>query len=289
MSRGGTHVVFVTGLSGSGKSTAMAALEDLGFYCVDNLPGQLIEQFLDLCDKATPPVREIGLAVDARERAFLAGVPGVVRDLREGGARVDVLFLDCANHALQNRYRETRRVHPLSPGGSVSEGIDIERALLEELAGVADVRIDTTELNVHQLRDRIVELFSADSPAGGMQTTVLSFGYKHGHPLDADLVLDCRFLPNPHWVEELRPYTGRDEPVREYVMGQPETAEFLERLDHLFELLLPSYLKEGKSYLTIAVGCTGGQHRSVVIADEIAAALRRRGFEPRVQHRDVDR
>jgi UPF0042 nucleotide-binding protein len=175
------------------------------------------------------------------------------------------------------------------PTDSVAEAIDREREMLWPLKEMADVVVDTSDLNVHQLRDRIVELFGRESPQSGLQTSVLSFGYKHGLPLDVDLVLDCRFLPNPHWVDELRPLTGLAPPVREYVMAQPETQQFLDRLDGLLGLLLPAYAKEGKTYLTIAVGCTGGRHRSVVLAEEIAVLLRKNGFDPVVKHRDADR
>lgn len=287
MSEAHTHVVFVTGLSGSGKSTAMAALEDLGFYCVDNLPGQLIEQFLDLCDKATPPVRVIGLAVDARERAFLRGIPGVVRDLRERGARVEVLFLDCANQVLQNRYRETRRVHPLSPGGSVGEGIDLERELLGELGDVADFRLDTTELNVHQLRDQVARIV-----AGGARPTlvnVVSFGFRYGTPHAAELLFDVRFLPNPHFEPGLRERTGRDPVVAEYVLKDDRSAALMSRLRDLLAFLLPLYDEEGKAYLTVGVGCTGGRHRSVAVADALAGELTKMGRAVNVSYRDVEK
>jgi UPF0042 nucleotide-binding protein len=177
----------------------------------------------------------------------------------------------------------------MGEGDSISGTIERERAALEPVKGEADVVVDTSDLNVHQLRERVVRLFGADTSTGSMQTTVMSFGYKHGLPLDVDLVIDCRFLPNPHWVEELRPHTGLDPDVRGYVLGFPETTEFLQRLEHLLDLLLPAYVKEGKSYLTIALGCTGGRHRSVTMVEELARALRRRGFEPSVHHRDVER
>jgi UPF0042 nucleotide-binding protein len=203
---------------------------------------------------------------------------------------VRILYLEAATDVLVRRYEGTRRRHPhAGPTDSVAEAIELERAALGRLKEAADVVVDTSDLNVHQLRDRIVELFERDSTGTGLQTSVVSFGYKHGLPLDVDLVLDCRFLPNPHWVEELRPLTGRDDAVRRYVLDQPETLEFLERLDGLLAMLLPAYAREGKTYLTLAVGCTGGRHRSVVLAEEIAELLRKHGFDPVVKHRDADR
>jgi UPF0042 nucleotide-binding protein len=209
--------------------------------------------------------------------------------LRGSDARVRVLFLDASTEVLVRRYESTRRRHPLTEDGSLADAIERERQLLEPVKAEADVVVDTTDLNVHQLKARIVDLFGGDQPQGGMQTTIQSFGYKHGLPLDVDVVLDCRFLPNPHWVDELRPLTGLDEPVRDYVLGQPATGAFLTELQRLLGLLLPAYVREGKSYLTIAFGCTGGRHRSVAIAEAVAGELRRRGFEPTVSHRDIDR
>jgi len=201
---------------------------------------------------------------------------------------VRILFLDAATDVLVRRYENTRRRHPIG-GASLEESIELERQQLEPLKAEADVVVDTSDLNVHQLRAWIVELFAADSADAGLQVNVVSFGYKHGVPIDVDMVFDGRFLPNPHWVDDLRPLTGRDEPVRDYVLGQPEARDFLDRLDHLFELLVPAFVREGKSYLRIAVGCTGGRHRSVVIAEELARSLRDHGLDPTVLHRDVDR
>lgn len=213
-----------------------------------------------------------------------------VAALRASQTRVRVLFLDAGTEVLIRRYKGTRRRHPTGDEQrSLAEAIAFEREMLEPVKAEADVVVDTSDLNVHQLRDRIRDLFGSDDPADGMQTTVLSFGYKHGVPLDVDVMLDCRFLPNPHWDEELRPHTGLDEPVRHFVLRQPETRAFLDRLEHLLDLLLPAYEAEGKSYLTIAFGCTGGRHRSVAIAEEMAGHLRRRGLAPTVTHRDLDR
>ena len=281
------RIVFVSGLSGSGKSTAMAALEDLAFYCVDNLPPQLIAQFVDLCRKATPAIDKIGLAIDARETAFREGLPSVIAQLREAGADVELLFLECSNEVLVNRYRETRRVHPLSPGGSVEEGIETERRILEDVAGLADFVIDTSRLNVHQLREAVVRHVT-----GGARSTVvnlISFGFRFGTPASAELLFDVRFLPNPHFEPGLRELTGHDTEVAEYVLKQPTAQALLHRLRELLAFLIPLYDEEGKAYLTIAIGCTGGQHRSVVIANLLAQELRAAGREVNVSHRDVER
>jgi UPF0042 nucleotide-binding protein len=208
--------------------------------------------------------------------------------LRSTAQRVRVLYLDASTEVLVRRYGNTRRRHPIV-GATLEESIEREREMLEPLKAEADVVLDTSDLNVHQLRGWIVEFFGADSPDAGMQVSVVSFGYKHGLPIDVDLVFDCRFLPNPHWVDELRPLSGRDEPVREYVLERPETKEFLAELDQLLGLLLPGFIREGKSYLRVALGCTGGRHRSVVIAEELARILKAHDLDPVVVHRDVDR
>ena len=203
-------------------------------------------------------------------------------------ARVRLLYLEATDDVLVRRFENTRRRHPLS-ADSVVEGITRERVLLDPVKAEADIVIDTGDMNVHQLRDRLIDLFERADPSVAMRTSVVSFGYKHGIPLDVDLVFDCRFLPNPHWVEELRPYTGKDSAVRDYVLSQPATKEFLDKLDDLLGLLLPAFVKEGKAYLSVAVGCTGGQHRSVVLAEEIGSLMRNHGFPPTVYHRDLDR
>ncbi len=281
------HIVFVSGLSGSGKTTAMAALEDLSFYCVDNLPVELTPQFLDLCAKSIPPIHKIALALDARKASFLSGLPRVLESARGSGARVDVIFLDCANHVLMNRYRETRRVHPLSPGGSVEEGIERERQLLADVMRLADVVLDTSDLNVHQLRDAV-----AGTVKGGVRATVvnlLSFGFRYGPPPAAELLFDVRFLPNPHFEPELRPRTGLEPEVAEYVVGSERSVALIGRLRELLDFLLPLYDDEGKAYLTVGVGCTGGRHRSVAIAEALADHLRRAGRVVNVSHRDVEK
>ena len=281
-------VTVVTGMSGAGRSATADVLEDLGFFVIDNMPPALI-----------PKVAELGrdrqgsrfaLVVDTRAGEYLPDLESALAELRETGARTRVLFLDAADEVLVRRFDETRRRHPVAESHRVSEGIARERELLEEIKGQADIVIDTSELNVHELRDRLREIIGepADMPSG-LQINVVSFGYKHGLPLDVDLVFDCRFLPNPHWIESLRPLPGTDAKVRRYVMKQEETQAFLEELSNLFELLLPAYVREGKSYLSIGVGCTGGRHRSVVIAAEIARLLERLGCPARVHHRDLER
>ena len=281
------RIVFVSGLSGSGKTTAMAALEDLSFYCVDNLPVQLVEQFLDLCTTTSSAIDKIALALDAREKDFLESFPEVISDLRKRGARVDVIFLDCGDDVLERRYRETRRVHPLSPEGSVRDGINRERLLLDKVVSLADFQIDTTALNVHQLKDTIVRHVSG----AGRETVVnlVSFGFRHGTPSAVELLFDVRFLPNPYFEEMLRAGTGRDQAVADYVLKSERGESFFERLDHFVGYLLPFYDEEGKAYVTIGIGCTGGRHRSVAIAEAIGERLQKLGREVTVTHRDVER
>ncbi len=284
---GSQQIIFVSGLSGSGKTTAMAALEDLSFYCVDNLPVQLVPQFIALCATASTVIDKIALALDAREKNFLDRFPEVVDELRERGAAVEVLFLDCANETLERRYRETRRVHPLSPEGSVIDGIERERTLLDQVDRIADLKIDTTTLNVHQLKDTIVRHVSG----AGRETVInlVSFGYRHGTPAAVELLFDVRFLPNPYFDETLRPGTGLEPPVADYVLQSERGREFFARLDEFVDYLLPFYDAEGKAYLTIGIGCTGGRHRSVAVAEAVGQRLRRQGREVNVSHRDVEK
>ena len=280
--------LIITGLSGAGRSTAADTLEDLGWFVIDNLPPSLIGKVRDLVSHPGSETEKVGLVGGRGGAENLEELAAAVDDLRRVGGRVRVLFLDATDDVLVRRFENTRRRHPMG-AETVGEGIARERQLLEPIKDQADVVIDTTDLNVHQLRDRLIELVEGGDPGLGMQTSVVSFGYKHGIPLDVDLVFDCRFLPNPHWVDELRPFTGLDQPVRDYVMSQPQTGEFLAKVDDLLGLLLPAYVKEGKSYLSVAVGCTGGRHRSVVLAEELARAMETHGFKPHVYHRDVKR
>ncbi|MGZ4709622.1 MAG: RNase adapter RapZ [Acidimicrobiales bacterium] len=279
--------IVITGLSGAGRSQAANSLEDLGWFVIDNLPPALIPKVSELASSEGSSIARVVLAVGTGP--YHDEVLPALRALERQGVRLRIVFLEASTDVLVRRYESTRRRHPLAVDRSLAEAIEAERQLLQPVKEEADVVVDTSELNVHQLRGRMLDLFGADAPEIGMQTTVMSFGYKHGLPLDTDLVIDCRFLPNPHWVEDLRPQTGLDAPVREYVMGQPVTAEFLDELTSLLELLLPAYVAEGKSYLTLALGCTGGHHRSVVIAEEVAARLSERGYDPKVSHRDIGR
>ena len=278
--------VVVTGLSGAGRSQAGATLEDLGWYVMDNIPTALITKVVDLVSVTGPEAQRVALVV-GRDAGQLGELQAAIGQLRASGEAVKVLFLDASDEVLVRRFEGTRRRHPLGQEG-VLEAIFDERQRLELIKEMADVVVDTSELNVNQLRERLADLFGGDE-ATAMQILVMSFGFKHGVPIDVDNVLDVRFLPNPHWVEEMRPLTGLDEPVRRYVLGQPEAKEFLERADYLLKFLVPAYVKEGKSYLTIAIGCTGGRHRSVVLVEEIADRLRKMGYNPSTIHRDVER
>ena len=282
------EIIFVSGLSGSGKSTAMAALEDLSFYGVDNLPAQLVPQFLNLCEQATPPIRRIALAIDTREEPFLREFPSVVEGLRAGGSRVRTVFLDCSNEVLEQRYRETRRVHPLSPGGSVEQGIERERELLVDVASLADHRIDTSDVNVHELKDSVVRWVEGES-ARPMVVNIVSFGFRYGTPPTVELLFDMRFLPNPYFEEGLRARTGLEDAVSSYVLEDERGRELFERLTEFLGYLLPKYDNEGKAYLTVGIGCTGGRHRSVAVSEALARWLNERGREVNVEHRDVER
>ncbi len=281
-----SEFIIIAGLSGAGRSTAADALEDLGWFVIDNLPPTLIPKVAELVRGPGSDVSKVALVVGIGE--FFEELTPAIDELRDTAESLRVLFLDASDDVLVRRYEGTRRRHPLDEHG-LTDAIREERALLMPVKANADVVIDTSELNVHQLRDRVVELFARNEPEGGMRTAVMSFGFKHGIPLDVDLVLDCRFLPNPHWEPELRPQTGLDAPVRDYVLSQPETEEFLSRVDGLLQLLLPAFVKEGKSYLTVAMGCTGGRHRSVALAEEIAKRIESHGFSPAVTHRDIAR
>jgi RNase adapter protein RapZ len=283
-----TEFLLITGLSGAGRSNAANTFEDLGWFVIDNLPPALIGKVAELVRAPGSTTERVALVVGSGPLLeYLDELPNSLEALRSTGSRVRILFLEASDEVLIRRYENTRRPHPLA-AERVSEAIDLERQALDEVKAQADVVLDTTDLNVHQLRDRLLEIFAHDAEHD-LQTNVVSFGFKYGVPLDVDMVFDCRFLPNPHWVDELRPQTGLDDPVRDYVLDQPESAEFLGKVDDLLGLLLPAFVKEGKSYLSIAVGCTGGRHRSVVIADELAKLLAKRGFEPTVQHRDINR
>ncbi len=283
------RVVILTGVSGSGKSTALRALEDAGWYCVDNLPVVLLEKLVELTRQAGGQASRLAMVVDARDERFLPEAPRVIEEVRRQGIRVDVLFLDASDESLLRRYSETRRRHPLAgEGGSVPEGIAAERRALEPLKAVAGEVLDSTRMTVHDLK-RFVHSRFVEPGAQRLGVTVVSFGFRNGIPTHADLVLDVRFLPNPYFVPALRPHSGLEPPVRDFVLGQADAQAFLDRLGDFGAFLLPRYAAEGKSYLTLAIGCTGGRHRSVAIAEELATRLRRAGTPARVWHRDVDK
>ncbi len=285
----GPQVVIVTGVSGSGKSTALRALEDAGFYCVDNLPVVFLDKLLELSAHTAGEVSRIALVVDAREGRFLSEAPRVIQETRQKGNDVRLLFLDASDESLVRRYSETRRRHPLAKeGGTVPEGIAAERRALADLKAAADEVIDTTTLNVHELKRLFTRRFVAGEGTK-LGVTVVSFGFRSGIPAHADLVLDVRFLPNPFFVPELKPHPGTDPRVSAFVLGQPDAKAFLDRLVELLGFLLPRYRAEGKSYLTIAIGCTGGKHRSVALSAALAERLEATGQAVRLWHRDVER
>jgi UPF0042 nucleotide-binding protein len=283
-----SEFVVITGMSGAGRSQAADELEDLGWFVIDNLPTELIPKVAELVQAPTSPTPRVALVVGMS--AHQGDLVHAIAALRASGGRVRQLFLDPSTDVLVPRYEGTRPRHPLAEAGEqgLAGAIERERALLEPIKAEADVVVDTSALNVHELRARMLGLFGDDGDAS-MQTRVVSFGYKHGLPLDVDIVLDCRFLPNPHWIDELRPLTGLDAPVQRYVLDQEAAGDLLTRLDDLLGVLLPAYVAEGKSYLTLAFGCTGGRHRSVAIAEQVAKILQHRGFAPTVVHRDIEK
>ena len=281
------NILVVTGLSGAGRSTALHVLEDLGFFCVDNLPPSLAPELLALVS-ADEKRSRVGLGIDVRTGAFLEGVETALKDLEDKGHSVEVLFLDCADDVLVRRFSETRRPHALADDGDLLRAIQGERQRLAWLRQRADRVIDTTKLSTHELRRLLVEQANRDEKTQGMVTRVVSFGFKYGLPVDADLVFDLRFLPNPYFIEALRPLAGTDEEVSKYVLQSSEAKEFLDDLWPLLERTLPRYQGEGKAYLTIAFGCTGGRHRSVAVAKEIASRLKEQ-YEVALSHRDTNR
>ena len=278
--------VVIAGMSGAGRSHAANNLEDLGWFVMDNLPPSLIPKVAELAGPPGTGIDRLALVVGTGR--YHDEAVDMIDDLRSQIPGLRILFLDAATDVLVRRYESTRRRHPFSEASTLAEAIDAERAALEPVRATADVVIDTTELNVHQLRDRMSELFDAGE-GQAMRATVMSFGYMHGIPLDVDMVIDCRFLPNPHWVEELKPLSGLDAGVVDFVMAQPVTADFLERMESLLALLVPEYVAEGKSYLTVAFGCTGGRHRSVAVTEHFAKVLATLGHEPAVVHRDIEK
>jgi UPF0042 nucleotide-binding protein len=282
-------VTVITGLSGAGRSVAANALEDLGWFVIDNLPPTLIRRFLTLALSPGNDITRVALVIDARGGAFFEEAAQELEKVRRDVSNYRLVFLEASDDALVRRFDASRRRHPLATDDPVLVGIQRERQLMSRFREGADLILDTSDLSVRDLRAKIGGYFEGGTPAEGLKTTVISFGYKFGLPLDADIVLDVRFLPNPHWIPELRELTGRDQPVKDYVLGQDPTNDFLDRTRDLFAVLLPGYQEEGRHYLTVAIGCTGGRHRSVVLAQEITNFIEEKGFHVKTINRDVDR
>jgi RNase adapter protein RapZ len=282
------EIVIITGMSGAGRSTAAKSLEDLDWFVADNLPPDLLPTMLDLARRAQGAVPRIAAVVDVRSRAFSTDLKSVVGDLEARGARPYVVFLEASDETLVRRFESVRRPHPLQEGGRVVDGIAAERELLQGVRGEADLVLDSSRLNVHELRARMRDTFGGDADTA-LRVNIVSFGFKYGLPVDADMVADCRFLPNPHWIPDLAPLTGQDDEVREYVLGQSGATEFLDSYVPAVRVTLDGYQREGKHFVMLAVGCTGGKHRSVVMAEQIAARLMGLGATVRVVHRDLGR
>jgi len=285
----GLDIVIITGLSGSGRSFAIRALEDNAFFCVDNLPALLIPRFIDLCQGYQEEIRRIALGVDLRGSRFLQALPQVLADVRAAGHHVQVLFFDASDDVLLRRFSETRRPHPLAGQDSILDGISRERKALEPIRALADKVIDTSDFNVHQLKNEMEAQFCQAPQTRRMALFFTSFGYKFGIPHDTDMILDVRFLPNPYFVNELRAKTGLEPEVRDFVLRDQETRAYLDRLYALLEFTLPLYEREGKSSLTLALGCTGGRHRSVVLVEELQKRLGDGNFRIHIKHRDIDK
>ena len=286
---GAPDIVVITGLSGSGMSSATNAFEDLGYFCIDNLPITMLPTFARLvaADKRDNGIERAALVIDIREGSFLADFDKQLTALRAGGLKVYVLFLEASDDVLQHRFSETRRPHPADKGQTLLQAISAERAAMSHVRALADQIIDTSEHTVHSLRRNLLERFSPDRQGSPMRVQVLSFGHKYGNPGDLELLFDVRHLPNPHFVPELKPLSGHDKRVVKYLRAQPEVEETLNRFGDLLDYLLPQYKREGKSYVTVGIGCTGGRHRSVMVANALGRRLRRSGFDAYVVHRDV--
>ncbi len=282
------RVVILSGPSGAGKSTAIKVLEDIGFFCVDNLPVTLLPKFLELLDQSGE-ISKVATVVDVREREFLRDFPRIFENLKKGGYRAELIYLEASDEAILRRFSETRRRHPLAVKESPVEGIVQEREILKDVKTLADRIIDTTNFNVHQLREVIKEVFTGPVSLEKIVVNIISFGYRYGIPADADLVFDVRFLPNPYFVDSLKGFNGLDQKVREFVLARKETIEFVDRLKGFIDYLIPFYWKEGKSYLTVAIGCTGGKHRSVVVAEYLTEVLKHDVAILRKRHRDIEK
>ncbi|ROQ91021.1 RNase adapter RapZ [Desulfosoma caldarium] len=288
MAKRETHLVIVTGLSGSGKSTAIKAFEDIGYFCIDNLPVPLLPHFLELCERDKPDLKKVALGIDIRGRSFLRDGDRLFEDVEAAGYALEILFFEATTEVLQRRFSQTRRLHPISAEESrLVAAIHREREELASLRARATRVIDTSDFSVHQLKALITRTFSLVSDRARLSVQVLSFGFKYGLPMEAELVMDVRFLPNPYFVDHLRPMSGCEAPVRDWVLGHAKAMEFLDEYAALLLKLLPQYVQEGKRYLTVAVGCTGGKHRSVVIAERLADRIREAGYYTVLFHRDV--
>ena len=282
--------VVVTGMSGSGKTTALKMLEDAGFYCVDNLPLPLVEKFVDMVAVPESEFNKIALGLDVRADMHFEEANGILKGLKESGVPVEVLFLDSDDDSLIKRYKETRRVHPLAQDGRVEDGVHKEREILEEIRKNADYVLDTTNLLTRELKAELERIFVKNEAYNSLMITVMSFGFKYGIPTDADLVFDVRFLPNPYYIDELRNKTGNDPEIQEYVMGFEEANEFLDKLTDMLEFLIPNYVKEGKYRLVVAIGCTGGRHRSVTLTNALYNRLKDHGnYGIKLDHKDIDK
>jgi UPF0042 nucleotide-binding protein len=290
MASASPHILILTGLSGSGKTSAVKAFEDLGYFCVDNLPIHLIPPFVELCRASAETLRRAVIVIDIRERQFLPDFPRLYDELRRQGTNVRIIFFEASPEVLLRRFSETRRPHPLADAETdLPTAIAREREALQEIRARADLIIDTSEHTVHTLRRYVIERFGTADALLEMTVTLLSFGFKHGVPPGLDLLFDVRFLPNPHFVPELRPLSGQDARVIDFMRAHPDTMETIAHLENLLRFLLPRYQREGRSYVTIGIGCTGGRHRSVMIVEELARVLRREGYKLRVTHRDIDK
>jgi RNase adapter protein RapZ len=283
------RVVIITGLSGSGKSIALRALEDIGFFCVDNLPVVLLPKFLAITTQSSPEIKMVAMVMDLRERSFLEKYNRIFTRLKEKGYKIEILFLDSADDSLLHRFSETRRTHPLSEKGSVINGICLEREKLSSLKQMADKIIDTTSTNVHQLKDIVQRHYLPSSGHKKMIMNVISFGYRYGLPADADLVFDVRFLPNPYFIEELKYFDGQNKAVSEFVLNKEESKNFMEKVLDLMNFLIPLYEMEGKVRLNVALGCTGGKHRSVVIANQLSSHFSAMNYIVNINHRDINK
>ncbi len=282
------ELTIITGLSGAGKSVAIKSLEDSGYYCVDNLPPSLLLKMVELCAQGDA-VEHLAAVIDVRGGEFFDDLSDALDELDRGGVTYRIIFLEADDETLIRRFKETRRSHPLHAEGGIAESIARERELLQGLRGRADIVIDTSRSNVHQLREQLMNRYRTEGLSLPLEVTLVSFGYKYGLPMDADIVLDLRFLPNPFWVDDLRELSGEDRRVREYVLGKQESEEFLDRVHSLLLYLKDGFVQEGRRYITVALGCTGGCHRSVVLVDELAARLRSDGLQVSVRHRDMNR